>query len=104
VSIPLAADPRWPLLSAVLLVSAVAAATRATCHYAVLLALQRPELARAVHGWQAAAFGLASAWLVLDGMWQAGAAFGVLAGYRAVTWGRERKNGKRAAREKEYAR
>jgi hypothetical protein len=94
VSIPLAPDPRFPLLSAALWAASVAASTRAVCHYAVLAATRRPKLARAVHGWQATAFGLVSAYLLSAGMWTYAAAFGVMAGWRAVTWQRERKSGR----------
>jgi hypothetical protein len=94
VSIPLAADPRFPLLSAALWAASVATSTRAVCHYIVFAATRRPELARAVHGWQAAAFGLVSAYLLSAGMWPFGVLFGVLAGWRAVTWHRERKSGR----------
>lgn len=91
-SIPLAADPRWPLLSGVLWVAAVAAATRGTCHFAVLLAVRRPERVRTVRGWQAVTFGLASAYLLSARLWEPGVLFAVLAGYQGVTWQRERKS------------
>ena len=98
--------PPVPLLYAALWAVSVAAYARGLCHLAVFAARRegREKLRATLLGWTAIATWLTSATALSAMAWQAGVPLAVASAGGVVLWRRERKNGKRAAAEKEYAR